>query len=231
MLLPCPLCGTPAHFFRLDDPDSREFGGQGICCDTYCCAQIGLMFACGDDPKPALAEMWNRRPTARDAAPTDECPGPDDIQGWSVTVNVNARDILTIADNCLSGIENIEDFASVVRNCAEHLLSFIGNAQLVADPPATEATAMSDAEIRETVNQLRDIAIQFHNTQQLRERIAHVVVPVLAKAGPAATTYDRATVESWIVRAQISLEEGQLGPARIQLEAALQALYGTETAT
>ncbi|NML34883.1 hypothetical protein [Paraburkholderia antibiotica] len=51
---------------------------------------------------------------------------PTDIQGWSVTVNVNARDILTIGHNSLSGIARIEDFAPVVRNCAEHLLSFIG---------------------------------------------------------------------------------------------------------
>jgi hypothetical protein len=53
-------------------------------------------------------------------------PDPSDIQGWSVTVNVNAQSILTIGHNSLSGIDNIEDFAPVVRNCAEHLISFIG---------------------------------------------------------------------------------------------------------
>ncbi|MDR6393479.1 hypothetical protein [Paraburkholderia phenoliruptrix] len=62
---------------------------------------------------------------ARDEA-SAERPDPTDIQGWSVTVNVNAQDILTIGHNSLSGIDNIEDFAPVVRNCAEHLLSFIG---------------------------------------------------------------------------------------------------------
>lgn len=34
---------------------------------------------------------------------------------------------------------------------------------------------MKDHEIRELVNQLRDIAIKYHGTGQLRERIAHVV--------------------------------------------------------
>ena len=34
---------------------------------------------------------------------------------------------------------------------------------------------MKDHEIRELVNQIRDIAIEYHGTQQLRERIAHVI--------------------------------------------------------
>ena len=34
---------------------------------------------------------------------------------------------------------------------------------------------MKDHEIRELVNQLRDIAIEYHVTQQLRERIARAV--------------------------------------------------------
>src|SRR6185437_3108490 len=67
-------------------------------------------------------------PLANEESKPDGAPDPSDIQGWSVTINVNAQDILTIADNCLSGIDNIEDFAPVVRNCAEHLLSFLGDA-------------------------------------------------------------------------------------------------------
>lgn len=43
---------------------------------------------------------------------------------------------------------------------------------------------MKDHEIAKTVNELRDIALQFHNTQQLRERIARVVVPLLHDAHP-----------------------------------------------
>lgn len=40
---------------------------------------------------------------------------------------------------------------------------------------------MKDHEIRELVNQLRDTAVQFHATQQLRERIAYLVVPHLKR--------------------------------------------------
>ena len=61
-LLPCPLCNQAAHFFRIDDHDSREFGGEGICCETTGCAQIGLMFPVMEDVKPLLRERWNRRP-------------------------------------------------------------------------------------------------------------------------------------------------------------------------
>ena len=35
---------------------------------------------------------------------------------------------------------------------------------------------MKDHEIREAINELRDIAIKYHSAQQLRERIAHVVL-------------------------------------------------------
>lgn len=41
---------------------------------------------------------------------------------------------------------------------------------------------MKDHEIRELVNQLRDIAIKYHGTGQLRERIAHVVRAAMLQA-------------------------------------------------
>jgi hypothetical protein len=48
------------------------------------------------------------------------------VQAWGVTVSVNGADVLTIGHNHLAGIENIDDYADVVRSCAQHLLSFIG---------------------------------------------------------------------------------------------------------
>jgi len=44
---------------------------------------------------------------------------------------------------------------------------------LYAAPPAP--VAMKDHQIRELVNELRDIAVGYHGTQQLRERIARTV--------------------------------------------------------
>lgn len=41
---------------------------------------------------------------------------------------------------------------------------------------------MKQNEIRDVVNQLRDIAKQFFNTEQLRDRIANVLVPILSKS-------------------------------------------------
>ena len=43
---------------------------------------------------------------------------------------------------------------------------------------------IKDHQIAQIVNQLRDIAIEFHMVQQLRERIAHVIVPVLKAQQP-----------------------------------------------
>lgn len=42
---------------------------------------------------------------------------------------------------------------------------------------------MNDHELRELVNQLRDIAIEYHGTQQLRERIARTVRTAMHQAG------------------------------------------------
>lgn len=42
-------------------------------------------------------------------------------------------------------------------------------------------TALDDHQIALIVNQLRDTAIDYHSTQQLRDRIAHIIVPYLRK--------------------------------------------------
>ncbi len=47
-------------------------------------------------------------------------------QHWSVMVCVDGEEILTIESNGLSGVENINDYDKEIRNCARHLLAFIG---------------------------------------------------------------------------------------------------------
>jgi len=51
--------------------------------------------------------------------------------------------------------------------------------------PATPAltSPVKDHDIREAVNQLRDVAIQYHHTGQLRSRIQEVVLPLMARCG------------------------------------------------
>ena len=53
------------------------------------------------------------------------------------------------------------------------------------------AEPVKDHVIAQTVNELRDIAVKFHGAQQLRERIAHVVVPLL-QATPQPPSPERA---------------------------------------
>ncbi len=57
----CPFCGTQGYVFRIKDVDDPNFGGIGICCETEGCAQVGLRWACGDDPTDQLISLWNAR--------------------------------------------------------------------------------------------------------------------------------------------------------------------------
>ncbi|HFE4608302.1 TPA: DUF551 domain-containing protein [Klebsiella quasipneumoniae subsp. similipneumoniae] len=58
---------------------------------------------------------------------------------------------------------------------------------------------MKDHEIRELVNQLRDIAIEYHGTQQLQERIARAVRTAMLAAAQQSPGSEPATVPGkWI---------------------------------
>ncbi len=49
---------------------------------------------------------------------------------------------------------------------------------------------MKENQIRELVNELRDIAVEYHGTQQLRERIARTVRAAIIQAGNSPVTPD-----------------------------------------
>jgi len=53
--------------------------------------------------------------------------------------------------------------------------------------PAADAGELPDHIIREAVNQVRDIALEFHSHGSLRERLSGAIVPLL-KARAAATS-------------------------------------------
>ena len=65
ILMPCPFCGSEAVFGQIDDdcdPPHPDQGGHFIqCTNGRCGASTNLRYAAGDDPKPLLAEQWNRR--------------------------------------------------------------------------------------------------------------------------------------------------------------------------
>lgn len=67
----------------------------------------------------------------------------------------------------------------------QYLLAYID--RLAAAPtPAAQAEPPKDHEIAQAVNALRDVAREFHAHDSLRERIAHVAVPLMKRAAPAA---------------------------------------------
>ncbi len=118
-----------------DEDKCPECGNTN--CMTVACPKCSNRYEFLSDGRfPADEYQAPAAPSAEAAAPAQsERPDPNDIQGWSVTINANAQDILMIGHNSLSGIDNIEDFAPVVRNCAEHLLSFIGAAPAQSGEP------------------------------------------------------------------------------------------------
>lgn len=61
-LLNCPMCGSAAEMQQIEDEESDDFGAYFIqCSERICGISTHLYFACGDDPKPLLIEVWNRR--------------------------------------------------------------------------------------------------------------------------------------------------------------------------
>lgn len=65
LLLPCPFCGSAAKFDEVSGRDHPDFGGHFINCENERCqACVGLRYAGKEDPKPLLAEQWNRRAQA-----------------------------------------------------------------------------------------------------------------------------------------------------------------------
>lgn len=55
-LKPCPCCGEEAAFVELEDG-----GIVAVCASKGCVASGVARYACGDDPRPLIAETWNTR--------------------------------------------------------------------------------------------------------------------------------------------------------------------------
>lgn len=69
---------------------------------------------------------------------------------------------------------------------------------ILALRPVQAQQPIKDHQIAQIVNQLRDIAIEFGGTQQLRERIAVVIVPVLKAQQPSGREVsDEMSADQW----------------------------------
>ncbi|EOV2224772.1 Lar family restriction alleviation protein [Pseudomonas aeruginosa] len=55
-LKPCPCCGGEAAFVELEDG-----GIVAVCASKGCVASGVVRYACGDEPRPLIAETWNTR--------------------------------------------------------------------------------------------------------------------------------------------------------------------------
>lgn len=61
---------------------------------------------------------------------------------WNVIVNVDNERILSISDGHMAGIGDVSDYEDEIRECAKHLLGFIGElGQLEAAEQAGEEDA------------------------------------------------------------------------------------------
>lgn len=56
----CPFCGSGATMQQVADEDSENYGGYFVEC-IVCRCSTPLMFSCGEDARPLIAEKWNRR--------------------------------------------------------------------------------------------------------------------------------------------------------------------------
>lgn len=121
-----------------------------------------------------LTKEWLQQTIAELEEERDAVPG---------AVNEDAALALAAMKLALASIE--AEHAGVVRalvtikggfiRCETYFVSDLpdGDYELYISPPAP--LSMKDHQIRELVNELRDIAVEYHGTQQLRERIARTV--------------------------------------------------------
>lgn len=76
-LKPCPCCGSGAYFYMVESDgliDGRAGGWFVECNNSECRLTTQLMFATGDDPRPRLREIWNKRHNPRSAPRREDGP-------------------------------------------------------------------------------------------------------------------------------------------------------------
>ncbi len=120
---------------------TQEVGGVMVTLAALCLANDYDMHEAGETE---LERVWTKieQIRAKQAAKPKHSPLPiapahdskTDAGGvsvkaetWHVTVYVNGADILNLGHNHLSGADDIERFTDAIRNCAHHLLAFIGD--------------------------------------------------------------------------------------------------------
>lgn len=91
-------------------------------------------------------------------------------------------------------------------------------------PPAP--VSMKDHQIRELVNELRDIAVEYHGTQQLRERIARTVRAAMLQGAEPVTTAYKLPMQPLVIDAHGTLRFKENPIVRALLDYATEHGYG-----
>lgn len=94
-------------------------------------------------------------------------------------------------DNCHGLSNHVIEYIKQIGEELEELRSTQGTA-----PPAP--VAMKDHQIRELVNELRDIAVKYHGSQQLREHIARTIRAAMLQGAEPVTTAYKLPFEQWL---------------------------------
>ena len=96
--------------------------------------------------------------------------------------------------------------------------------ELFAAPPAP--VAMKDHQIRDLVNELRDIAVEYYGTQQLRERIAKTVRAAMLQGAEPVTTAYKLPMQPIVIDAHGTLRFKENPIVRALLDYATEHGYG-----
>lgn len=67
------------------------------------------------------------------------------VRKWTVTVHVEGEYVLTIEDECYSGVANVSDFREEIVCAADNLIAFIGRDAVPFIDWEPDATATPDA--------------------------------------------------------------------------------------
>lgn len=142
-----------------------------------------------DDYRRSEYEEWTRKKLEALllntlAAKDKQIANLEFIRTSAAQVQAEHAEALGCASDNESILEAIDGLKDQVRTI--DMSNPVLQSQLQARPEQ-QPVAMKDHQVRELVNQLKEVAITYHGTQQLRKRIAHVVRSALAPAtAPAA---------------------------------------------
>ena len=100
----------------------QEQGWRAIGCETPYQQPTHWM------PLPAPPSQTSIQPPPAAVGPREE---ESHAEHWTVSVEVDGENVLTISSQHLAGATDVDRHAATVRHCAEHLLAFIGAAPSV----------------------------------------------------------------------------------------------------